>query len=80
MEDSPYGRSADFATSDHISHQYTWNRLDDVTQKQGNPDWTEEKTILALDIYLSSGRQAINRHDRRVVELSELLQRISWPE
>ena len=51
-----------------------------VTQGQGNPDWTEEETILALDLYLSSGRKAINKHDRRIVELSELLQRFPWPE
>jgi len=51
-----------------------------ITQGQGNPDWSEEETILALDLYLSSGRNAISKHDPRVLQLSELLQRIPWPE
>lgn len=50
-----------------------------VTQGQGNPDWTEEETILALDVYLSSGRKAISKHDPRISELSALLHRIPWP-
>lgn len=50
-----------------------------ITKGQGNPDWTEEETILALDIYLSSGRKAVNKHDPRILELSALLQRIPWP-
>jgi len=50
-----------------------------VTQGQGNPGWTEEETILALDLYLSSGRRAINKRDPRVLELSSFLQGIPWP-
>ena len=51
-----------------------------VTQGQGSPDWTQEETILALDLYLSGGQKTIGKDNARVLDLSSLLQRMPWPE
>lgn len=45
------------------------------TSGHGNPLWTRDETILALDLYLDSGRKALEKHDPRVIELSEFLNR-----
>src|SRR5690242_3505803 len=47
------------------------------TQGHGNPNWTRDETILALDLYLSTSAIA-DRHDERVKELSALLQRLPY--
>lgn len=44
-----------------------------VTQGHGNPDWTRDETILALDLYLKCGGQIPGPTDPRVIQLSEQL-------
>ena len=44
-----------------------------VTRGQGNPKWTRDETILALDLYLDVGGKIPSKLDDRVQELSELL-------
>lgn len=43
-----------------------------ITQGHGNPKWTEEETILALDLLYRHGKP-LDRTHREVLELSELL-------
>lgn len=43
-----------------------------ATQGQGNPIWSTEEVILALDLYFKAGR-ALDGSEPRVIELSELL-------
>jgi 5-methylcytosine-specific restriction protein A len=47
-----------------------------VTKGHGNPDWTRDETILALDLYFHCDRIAPGRADPRVKELSDLLRTI----
>ena len=47
------------------------------TNGHGNPKWTRDETILALDLYLQNSA-ALPRSDPRVKELSELLQRLPY--
>ncbi len=44
-----------------------------VTQGHGNPKWTRDEIILALDLYFDCEDQIPSSHDSRVRELSELL-------
>lgn len=44
-----------------------------VTQGHGNPKWTREETILALDLYFDCEDQIPSSNDSRVKGLSELL-------
>lgn len=44
-----------------------------VTKGQGNPDWTREEVILALDLYHSLDGKIPNSKDERVCELSRTL-------
>jgi len=44
-----------------------------VTQGQGNPNWSGEETILALDLYLRSSKQILSRNSEEVIELSSYL-------
>lgn len=44
-----------------------------VTQGHGNPDWSRDETILALDLYLKSANQVPGPADPRVIELSKKL-------
>src|SRR6266571_72486 len=48
------------------------------TQGHGNPNWTRDETILALDLYLDLKGQIPSEDDRRVRELSELLRRYPY--
>jgi len=41
-----------------------------------NPNWTREEIILAVNLYLASGRKQLDKRDPRVVELSELLNKL----
>lgn len=41
----------------------------------GNPKWTREETILALELYHKSANTVPGPNDPRVVQLSELLRR-----
>jgi 5-methylcytosine-specific restriction protein A len=50
-----------------------------VTRGHGNPDWTKDETILALDVYLQAGK-ALQASDERVIELSSILNVFPWPE
>ena len=50
-----------------------------VTKGHGNPDWTKDETILALDVYLQAGK-ALPASDERVIELSSLLNAFPWSE
>ena len=47
-----------------------------VTQGQGNPDWTREETILALDVLLTQWPSIPGRESTSVKELSKLIQRL----
>lgn len=44
-----------------------------VTQGHGNPDWTRDEVILALDLYLKCAGQIPGPTDPRVIQLSEQL-------
>jgi len=44
-----------------------------VTKGQGNPSWTKDETILALDLYLKCGEKIPSNTDKRVIALSALL-------
>lgn len=48
-----------------------------ATQGQGNPVWSTEEVILALDLYFSAGG-ALEASDPRVIKLSELLRSIPY--
>lgn len=43
------------------------------TDGQGNPHWTRDETILALDLFFDSGLVALPHSDSRVVALSKTL-------
>jgi 5-methylcytosine-specific restriction protein A len=45
------------------------------THGHGNPDWSRDEIILALDLYLDTNRQIPPEDDERVQELSRLLRR-----
>ena len=47
------------------------------TQGHGNPDWTRDEVILALDLYLSCGGMVPSGSDARVKALSQTLQSLS---
>lgn len=49
-----------------------------VTQGHGNPNWTRDETILALDLYLESGDAMPSPTDERVIELSNLLRALPY--
>jgi 5-methylcytosine-specific restriction protein A len=49
-----------------------------VTKGHGNPDWTRDETVLALDLYFHCDRIVPGRADPRVKELSDLLRTIPW--
>lgn len=44
-----------------------------VTKGHGNPNWTREEIILALDLYFDCGGHMPSAEDQRVRELSEVL-------
>lgn len=44
-----------------------------VTQGHGNPKWTRDETILALDLYLASGEQMPSPRSSEVIALSAVL-------
>lgn len=44
-----------------------------VTKGHGNPNWTRDETVLALDLYLSCEGAIPSKSDERVKNLSELL-------
>ncbi|MBI2387009.1 MAG: HNH endonuclease [Elusimicrobia bacterium] len=48
------------------------------THGHGNPDWTRDETILALDLYLSCKEKVPSRNDPRVESLSESLRRLPY--
>ena len=48
------------------------------TKGHGNPHWTRDETILALDIYLRHYPKVLGKTHRDVVELSSLLQRLPF--
>jgi 5-methylcytosine-specific restriction protein A len=49
-----------------------------VTQGHGNPNWTREEVILALDLYQDCGDTIPSKGDKRVRELSELLRSLPY--
>lgn len=49
-----------------------------VTQGHGNPNWTRDETILALELYLDSADAMPSPSDERVVELSNLLRALPY--
>lgn len=44
-----------------------------VTSGHGNPKWTREEVILALDLYFECGERIPSASDQRVISLSNLL-------
>ena len=48
------------------------------TSGQGNPNWTREEVILALDLYLRSEGKPQSKTDPEVIELSSLLRSIPY--
>lgn len=48
------------------------------TSGHGNPDWTRDETLLALDLYFELGGQIPSGKDARVRALSALLQRMPY--
>lgn len=49
-----------------------------VTQGHGNPKWTRDETILALDLYFDSVGKIPSASDERVIELSQLLRALPY--
>lgn len=49
-----------------------------VTQGHGNPDWTRDEIVLALDLYFRMGGARHQASDTRVDELSLLLQSLPY--
>ena len=47
-----------------------------VTAGHGNPDWTKDETILALELYQSCGGKLPGGDDPRVIALSDLLRQL----
>lgn len=50
------------------------------THGHGNPDWTRDETILALDLYFVSKGHVPSAHDPRIKELSGLLRSMPFHE
>lgn len=50
------------------------------TSGHGNPNWTRDETILALDLYLSCGDRVPGQTDERVIALSQELRRYPFHE
>ena len=44
-----------------------------VTHGHGNPDWTRDEVVLALDLYFGCNGSIPSKSDARVVALSKLL-------
>jgi 5-methylcytosine-specific restriction protein A len=49
-----------------------------VTHGHGNPNWTRDETIIALDLYFESGVSIPSSSDQRVIEVSELLRALPY--
>lgn len=49
-----------------------------VTRGHGNPDWTRDETILALDLYFTCNGKMPSSADARVRELSTLLRSLPY--
>jgi 5-methylcytosine-specific restriction protein A len=49
-----------------------------ITQGHGNPNWTRDETILALDLYLASGVQMPSPRSPEVIALSSLLRSLPY--
>lgn len=46
------------------------------TYGHGNPSWSRDETILALNLYLEVGSDVVGASDIRVIRLSETLRRL----
>ena len=49
-----------------------------VTKGHGNPKWTRDETILALDLYFDSDGQIPSSNSAEVIELSNLLRSLPY--
>lgn len=49
-----------------------------ITQGHGNPKWTRDETIIALELYLESPESIPSASDERVIEVSGLLRSMSF--
>lgn len=49
-----------------------------ITRGHGNPNWTKEETILALELYLENPEKTRSRSDERVIALSEYLRSLPY--
>lgn len=48
------------------------------TEGHGNPNWTRDEVILALDLFLSVDGKVPSKADARIIELSNLLRRLPY--
>ena len=46
------------------------------TDGHGNPHWSSDETVLALELYLQHADQVPGPHDPRVVQLSKTLRQL----
>ena len=49
-----------------------------VTHGHGNPHWTRDETILALDVYFANPGRNLSARDPKIIELSEVLRRLPY--
>lgn len=49
-----------------------------VTRGHGNPNWTRDETILALDVYFQNRTRNLGPKDPQVIALSETLRRLPY--
>jgi 5-methylcytosine-specific restriction protein A len=49
-----------------------------VTHGHGNPKWTRDEIIIALDLYFDSAGSIPSSSDQRVIEVSELLRALPY--
>jgi 5-methylcytosine-specific restriction protein A len=70
--------SADFSYKDFASPKRTSNPPMAKTQGHGNPDWTRDETILALDLYFKCNGKMPTGTDVRVRDLSRLLRSLPY--
>jgi 5-methylcytosine-specific restriction enzyme A len=57
------------------ANTYHWHMAEDGRSRP--PDWEWEEIVLACDLVVRNGGRFLDHEDRRVVELSELLQRMT---
>jgi 5-methylcytosine-specific restriction protein A len=49
-----------------------------ITQGHGNPNWSRDETIIALDLYFDCGGSIPSSSDQRVIKVSKLLKALPY--